>query len=184
MRLRFFAALTLVAVALLAAPAGAQTANATDAAETAANATAEETAIGQLSPVVTILEYSYNDGEMSITIRAKVPRLITVQDATVEIASEGFSRQPDARRVNLARGKNQITVSVTPSDGNAVVEVTDPRAGTGGYLSTGVGGAQLLHERNPAAAWFGGLFVGTGAVVGGGLIGLWRLGGEPRRATR
>jgi hypothetical protein len=183
MRLRFFVVLALVATALLTVPAAAQTAGDAVDAATGGNQTDAQQSVGQLSPVVRIVSYRYHAGNetMRVTLDATIPRLVTVRDALTEVGSEGFTRRPDARTVNLARGRNVILVDATPLDGEAVVEVADPRAGTGGYLSTGVGGRQLLHERNPAAAWFGGLAIGTGAVVGGGWYGVRRLGGEPRR---
>jgi hypothetical protein len=182
MRLRFFAALVLIAAALLAAPAAAQSA---DGVPTPEAETDNGTAVGQLSPVVRVDSYEYHKSNetMTVELTAKVPRLITVRDALTDVDSEGFTSLPDARSVNLARGRNVIHVDVTPLSGDAAVRLSDPQANAAGIISTGAGG-QLLHERNPAAAWIGGVGIGALSVIGGGWYGIRRLGGEPRRAER
>lgn len=111
----------------------AQPTDGSDAVEDAARAAADEavatekpTVVGRVDNVVTLVSYSYNDGQIRLVFDAERPTYLTVSDAFGPFASEGVSDIPQKSRT-IPEGRSELVMDVTEWRGSAGVSVSTAR---------------------------------------------------------
>lgn len=177
---------SLLAVLLVMVTAGAATAAPNGTATTTATPTPTETpvvnasgaSVGQVGPVMTVLDFSYDSPTMTVLVRAQVPTTVTLSEQVDD--PTGGAATFTIRRTAVPQGKSRVSIDAR------TVAITTPQsvqAGRGLIVSADdAGGPSPFRRFAPWTTLLLGAAVMVAWMVVGSVLWLRGEGNAPVRA--